>query len=152
MRYSYQYVGDETFYDNLESIVNSLIECSDVNPDNILLLTPPPCDGVKYQEFKRSRGIDEPVRHFNEDRLVYVDRVLEFACHGSIQVVDIFSSMLREFNWSERFLSDGLHLTKEGNEFVFNRIVDTIGGKYSDIKDDEPFLAWKEISLGNNIK
>lgn len=134
--YSYQHVDIHEYRKNLESII------AKIKPNSkIVLLTPPANDGEKYQKIK----CGEPIRRRLDYTKLYVDVILEIGCNKNLPAVDIFTCMQTEPNWSDRFLSDGIHLTPEGNQFVFNKIIEVVPA--FQMNEPDPFLYWKQLCL-----
>lgn len=138
IQYSYQHVPLDEFNQNLETIIDAVSAHS-----KIVLLTPPPNDGLKHQQFKGN----EPLRRRLEYTSLYADAVVKLGQTKNLVTIDLFTSMQRESDWSTRFFYDGLHLTAAGNDFVFTQIIQALPTFQQDCTD--PWTYWKEWCLAN---
>ncbi|CAM0912384.1 unnamed protein product [Alopecurus aequalis] len=137
-----QHVPVEEYRQNLKTIVNHLKDCS--KSMVILLITPPPIDEDGRERYARSLyGNDArklPERT-NEMAGVYAGQCIELAKEMDVHYVDIWSKMQAAEGWQKLYLSDGLHLTPEGNAVVHEEVVKTLRGaglKAEDMPPDFP--------------
>ncbi|VAH99151.1 unnamed protein product [Triticum turgidum subsp. durum] len=87
----------------------------------ILLITPPPVD-------KDGRERCWLPERTNEMAGVYAGKCIELAREMGVHCVDIWSKMQAVEGWQKLYLSDGLHLTPEGNALVHKEVVGTLRG------------------------
>ena len=97
--------------ENLKRIVEMIREQTDDVKPHIILIAPPPV----VREEDRNDATSAK----------YSAECVRVAAELAVPVVDVRSAMLADGSW-ERFLSDGLHLSKEGNAVVFRELVRTI--------------------------
>ncbi|KAK4394680.1 GDSL esterase/lipase [Sesamum angolense] len=160
-----QHVPVEEYKDNLRKMVQHIKSGS---PNAlVVLITPPPIDVEGRREYARSvlvhlftRLLDaklEPssVILFGKclymairprkrligqtKQLVYTPSSVFLANELGLPSVDLWSKMQETDGWQKKFLSDGLHLTPEGNAVVFSEVVkifDKAG--FSDLPYDFP--------------
>ncbi|XP_051197977.1 GDSL esterase/lipase At5g62930 [Lolium perenne] len=137
-----QHVPVEEYKQNLRTIVNHLKDCS--KSMVILLITPPPIDEDGRERYARSlygkdaRSLPERT---NEMAGVYASQCIELAKEMDVHCVDIWSKMQTTEGWQKLYLSDGLHLTPEGNALVHKEVVQTLRGaglKAEDMAHDFP--------------
>lgn len=119
-----QHVPVDEYKENLRKIVQHLKECSSTML--IVLITPPPVDEEGRFEYARSlygaKAMTSPERT-NEVAGIYAGRCVELAKELNVPSIDLWSQMQQTEGWQKRFLSDGLHLTVEGNTFVYQEVV-----------------------------
>lgn len=101
----------------------------------VLLLTPPPVHEGQRLEFQKIRYGEKatgiPERTSDHTRR-YVAACLDVAREMGVPCLDVFDAMMTEGGGEDgpssfgRFLSDGLHFSKEGHDLVFDRLVAAI--------------------------
>ncbi|KAF7092941.1 hypothetical protein CFC21_095384 [Triticum aestivum] len=137
-----QHVPVEEYKQNLKTIVNHLKDCS--KSMVILLITPPPIDEDGRERYARSQYGEDARRlpeRTNEMAGVYAGQCMELAKEMDVQCVDLWSKMQATEGWQKLYLSDGLHLTPEGNALVHKEVVQTLRGaglKAEDMPHDFP--------------
>ncbi|KAK1302880.1 DNA (cytosine-5)-methyltransferase DRM2 [Acorus calamus] len=119
-----QHVPVEEYGENLKKMVRHLKECS---PSMlIVLITPPPVDEVGRLEYARSvygeNAVEIPERT-NEVTGIYTRKCIEVAQELGLPHVDLWSQMQETSGWQKKYLSDGLHLTEEGNGVVYEEVI-----------------------------
>lgn len=119
-----QHVPVEEYKENLRKIVSHLKECSPTML--IVLITPPPISEEGRREFAQSvygeKTMELPERT-NEVTGVYAKKCLELAKELGLPSIDLWSKMQEIEGWQKKLLSDGLHLTAEGNAVVHQEVV-----------------------------
>uniref|UniRef100_A0ACD6ACW2 Uncharacterized protein n=1 Tax=Avena sativa TaxID=4498 RepID=A0ACD6ACW2_AVESA len=124
-----QHVPVEEYKQNVRTIVDHLKDCS--KSMVILLITPPPIDEDGRERFARSLYGNNARRlpeRTNEMAGVYAGQCIELAKEMGVHCVDIWSKMQTAKGWQKLYLSDGLHLTPEGNALVHKHVVETLRG------------------------
>ncbi|KAK4437235.1 GDSL esterase/lipase [Sesamum alatum] len=147
-----QHVPVEEYKDNLRKMVQHIKSGS---PNTlVVLITPPPIDVEGRREYARSLYGDKasgtPDRT-TEATGVYAKQCVTLADELGLPSVNLWSKMQETDGWQKKFLSDGLHLTPEGNAVVFSEVVkifDKAG--FSDLPYDFP--AHSEIDEENPEK
>ncbi|KAJ8753557.1 hypothetical protein K2173_022798 [Erythroxylum novogranatense] len=119
-----QHVPVEEYKENLRKIVLHLKKCS---PSMlIVLISPPPVDEEGRKEYAKSlygeKAMTLPERT-NEVAGVYAKKCVELAKDMGVRSVDLWSKMQETVDWQKKILSDGLHLTPEGNAVVWEEVV-----------------------------
>ncbi|KAK4479345.1 hypothetical protein RD792_014857 [Penstemon davidsonii] len=125
-----QHVPIEEYKDNLRKIVRHIKNNS---PDTlIVLITPPPIDLQGRREHARSLYGDKastvPDRT-NEESGLYAEQCVSLAKELGLPSINLWSKMQETEDW-QKFLSDGLHLTPQGNAIVseaVNKVFDEAG-------------------------
>ncbi|CAL5441102.1 unnamed protein product [Camellia sinensis] len=140
-----QHVPTEEYKENLKRIVHHLKECSPAML--VVLITPPPIDEEGC--FEQARVLDgtttmatsrlaktilyprslygkkamELPERTNEVTGVYAKQCVELAKELCLPFINLWSKMQETEGWQKKFLSDGLHLTPEGNAVVHQEVV-----------------------------
>ncbi|RYR77491.1 hypothetical protein Ahy_A01g001982 isoform C [Arachis hypogaea] len=119
-----QHVSIEDYKQNLRKIVLHLKECSPTM--QIVLITPPPvCEEGRHAYAKSLYGENAmklPERT-NEVTGQYASACVETAKEMGVFSVDLWSKMQETDGWQKKFLSDGLHLTPDGNAIVYQEVI-----------------------------
>ncbi|KAG2678876.1 hypothetical protein I3760_11G024500 [Carya illinoinensis] len=120
-----QHVPIEEYKENLRKIVRHLKECSPTVL--VVLITPPPVDEAGRKEYAHrsvyGEKADELPERTNEVTRLYAEQCIELAKEMGLCSVDLWSKMQEREGWQKKFLSDGLHLTPEGNAVVHQEVV-----------------------------
>ncbi|KAL8261048.1 hypothetical protein R6Q59_025097 [Mikania micrantha] len=124
-----QHVPIEEYKENLRKIVHHLKECCPTML--IVLITPPPIDEEGRLEFAKSvygeKAMKLPERT-NEVAGNYANECVDVAKELGVPSVNLWSKMQETQGWQKKFLSDGLHLTPDGNKVVYEEVVKTFNG------------------------
>ncbi|XP_057479979.1 GDSL esterase/lipase At5g62930-like [Actinidia eriantha] len=118
-----QHVPIEEYKENLRKIVHHLKECSPAML--VVLITPPPIDEEGRMAYARSLYCDKAMElpeRTNEVTGVYATRCVELAKELGLPSINLWSKMQETEGWQKKFLSDGLHLTPEGNAVVHQEV------------------------------
>ncbi|KAI3905795.1 hypothetical protein MKW92_024551 [Papaver armeniacum] len=119
-----QHVPVEEYKENLRKIVHHFKELSPAML--VVIITPPPIDEEGRNEYARSLYGDkarELSERTNEVTGVYAKQCIELAKELGVYSINLWSKMQETEGWQKKFLSDGLHLTAEGNAIVHEEVV-----------------------------
>ncbi|KAI5683392.1 hypothetical protein M9H77_04620 [Catharanthus roseus] len=119
-----QHVPVDEYKENLKKIVQQLQECSPTIL--IVLITPPPIDEEGRLQYARSLYGDNAMKlpeRTNEMTGVYAEKCVELAKELDLPSINLWSKMQETEGWQKKFLSDGLHLTQEGNAVVYQQVL-----------------------------
>ncbi|KAI3864317.1 hypothetical protein MKX03_004525 [Papaver bracteatum] len=119
-----QHVPVEEYKENLRKIVYHFKELSTAML--VVIITPPPIDEEGRNEYARSLYGDkarELSERTNEVTGVYAKQCIELAKELGVYSINLWSKMQETEGWQKKFLSDGLHLTAEGNAIVHEEVV-----------------------------
>ncbi|KAI6654577.1 Isoamyl acetate-hydrolyzing esterase 1-like [Oopsacas minuta] len=139
------------FTANLREIIQHVLT-QGVPADRIILITPPPVDEDKWFEvYKRKIWSNDLAKIYNET-------VLAVAGETGTHVIPIYSKIMAMPNWKS-FLSDGIHLSQEGNQLLFeevSKILTPVFDKlpncfpnWKDIDPQHPELIFEKNNLSN---
>ncbi|GLT65476.1 hypothetical protein SLA2020_379080 [Shorea laevis] len=120
----HQHVPVEEYKENIRRIVNHLKECSPTML--VVLITPPPVDEEGRMKFARSMYGDKAMKlpeRTNEMAGVYANQCVELAKDMGLRSINLWSKMQETEGWEKKYLSDGLHLTPDGNGVVFQEVI-----------------------------
>ncbi|KAI3837696.1 hypothetical protein MKW98_027055 [Papaver atlanticum] len=119
-----QHVPVEEYKENLRKIVCHFKELSPAML--VVIITPPPINEEGRNEYARSLYGDkarELSERTNEVTGVYAKQCIELAKELGVYSINLWSKMQETEGWQKKFLSDGLHLTAEGNAIVHEEVV-----------------------------
>ncbi|KAL1804647.1 hypothetical protein ACET3Z_027715 [Daucus carota] len=103
----------------------------------VIFLSSPPMDEAQFCKLL-CVGLDELPRT-NELARVYAEACVEMCKDLNIKVIDLWSVLQKQDNWSACF-TDGIHLSPEGSKIVANEILAVL-----EETDWEPNLHWKSL-------
>ncbi|KAL0542767.1 hypothetical protein IC582_017844 [Cucumis melo] len=118
---AFQHVPLHEYKQNLISIVTFFKKKWPAT--RILLITPPPIDEEgRLQNPYVPNPLNEPERT-NDAAGAYANACIAVAKECGVSVIDIWTKMQQVPGWEKACLSDGLHLTRNGNTIVFEEVV-----------------------------
>ncbi|KNA25747.1 hypothetical protein SOVF_004090 [Spinacia oleracea] len=119
-----KHVPIEEYKENLRKIVLHLKRCSPTML--VVLISPPPIDEQGRMEYAQSvygeKAMKLPERT-NETTGEYANQCVSLAEELGIPSINLWSKMQENEGWQRKYLSDGLHLTSEGNAVVHKEVV-----------------------------
>ncbi|CAK8563038.1 unnamed protein product [Lathyrus sativus] len=119
-----QHVPLPEFKQNLQKIVNHLKSSSPTML--IVLITPPPVCEEGRRAFAISLYGDNARKlseRTNEVTGEYAKVCVDTAKEMGVAYIDLWSKMQETDGWQKKFLRDGLHLTVDGNEVVYQEVI-----------------------------
>lgn len=119
-----QHVPVEEYKENLRKTVLHLKECSPTM--QIVLITPPPiCEEGRraYAISLYGENASKLPERTNEVTGQYANACVEIAKEMGMRYINLWSKMQETDGWQKKFLSDGLHLTPEGNRVVYEEVI-----------------------------
>lgn len=109
------HVTVEEFSHNIKESIRIL---HNAGVTNVVLMTPAP-QGPQ-------RGVD-----IVEDLRQYADAIKIIGAENGLLVVDVFQHFISVIDWATRaLLPDGLHLSAEGQQLVYNVVEDALNAHY----------------------
>ena len=151
-----QPVPVEQYTQNLKDMINYIRRIYDgQNQPHIVLITPPALDQDAFLITFRTRT-ENPSAPFPDRRpeLVepYVEAVIKVAKELQVPYLDLFHEMQKSPDW-KKYLMDGLHLSSDGNRFVFTHLVELITSNFPELNPQNgmvmDFIDNKLIDLKN---
>ncbi|KAL6524476.1 hypothetical protein OROHE_016147 [Orobanche hederae] len=135
-----QHVSIEEYKENLRRMVRHIKKSS---PDTlVVLITPPPIDHQGRREFARiiyGNNASMVPDRTNEVAGAYAKECVNLAEELGLPSINLWSKMQETEGWQKKFLSDGLHLTPEGNAVVFEQVIKIFNeAGFSDLPYDFP--------------
>ncbi|MCO5550685.1 hypothetical protein L7F22_004175 [Adiantum nelumboides] len=125
-----QHVPLPEYKDNLLKIISTVKSLS--KETLIVLITPPPvCEQTLQEAAWKLFGAnpEDAVSRTNEAAGHYAKACAEVAKQAGVLAVDLWTCMQEKPGWETRYLSDGLHLTAEGNAVVFEKLLELLNEK-----------------------
>ncbi|GAB5570068.1 isoamyl acetate-hydrolyzing esterase 1 homolog [Prionailurus iriomotensis] len=145
-----QHVPLDEYVANLKGMVRYL-KSVDVPEHRIVLISPPPlCEAAWEREcLAQEMGIAREVAGCKLNRLnlvvgEYAGACLQVARDCGTDVLDLWTLMQKDGQDFSSFLSDGLHLSPEGNEFLFSHLWPLIEKKVSSLPLLLPY--WRDVA------
>lgn len=138
-----QHVPLVEYKQNLLDMVEYL-QSVGIASQKIVLISPPACDEVKWE--KDCKLKDRVFGKFNEPTKLYAKACCEAAEEAGIDSVDFFSAMMNQKNY-DQLLNDGLHLSTEGSEFLFELLKPVVDKHIQDLPMIYPY--WADIDNAN---
>ncbi|KAF1887917.1 hypothetical protein Lal_00023925 [Lupinus albus] len=92
----------------------------------IVLITPPPVSEEGRQRYAESLYGENAMKlpeRTNEVTGQYAKACVEIAKEMSVWYINLWPKMQETDGWQDKFLSDGLHLTPEGNTVVYQEVI-----------------------------
>ncbi|XP_078609976.1 isoamyl acetate-hydrolyzing esterase 1 homolog isoform X2 [Branchiostoma floridae x Branchiostoma japonicum] len=114
-----KHVPLDNYKTNLRDMLEYLQQLG-LGPDQVILITPPALDEQAWQ--KHCQGMGSSINRLNEVTGQYAKACWEVAEERKVTCVDLWTAMQKEKGW-QRFLEDGLHLSREGNQFLAQHLV-----------------------------
>eukprot|EP00026_Physarum_polycephalum_P008369 Phypoly_transcript_08451.p1 GENE.Phypoly_transcript_08451~~Phypoly_transcript_08451.p1 ORF type:complete len:246 (+),score=39.85 Phypoly_transcript_08451:743-1480(+) len=148
---STQHVPIDEFAENLRKIVDHAKRSC----PNIVLITCPPFEQSMWRIFcEANQKPNNPECRTNEVAGTYAARLLEVAKEKGVHSIDLWNEMQKEADWRS-FLVDGLHLSSEGNAFLYHSLRKLINEKMPEISAEKlPIynhegIHWSDIDMQN---
>ncbi|KAK7389080.1 hypothetical protein VNO78_23912 [Psophocarpus tetragonolobus] len=119
-----QHVPVQEYKENLRKTVLHLKDCSPIM--EIVLITPPPLCEEGRQAYAISlygENASKLPERTNEVTGQYANACVEIAKEMGVWYINLWSKMQETDGWQKKFLSDGLHLTAEGNTVVYEEVI-----------------------------
>ncbi|XP_040204561.1 isoamyl acetate-hydrolyzing esterase 1 homolog isoform X2 [Rana temporaria] len=139
-----QHVPLDEYADNLRTMIHYL-QSLDITPDRLILIAPPPIYELSWEKQCFTKG-------YKLNRLNYIAGEYAKACvrvgqDCGTEVLDLWTLMQEGGQDYTVYLSDGLHLSDKGNEFVESKLWPILEQKLGDL----PFLFpyWMDVDNKN---
>eukprot|EP00736_Rhodelphis_marinus_P009031 Rmarinus@m.29158 len=147
---SQQGIPVDEYADNLTTIVRQLQRLH--HKAQFLLVTPPAVDPERWRDaLKAMKGVDELTRSKERTEAMAL-RCCQVAQDLQVPVVNLHAAMLQDSVHWAALLSDGLHLSTEGNLLMFREISRCISEAYPALSADSLSLdmpLWEDMDFEN---
>ncbi|EDO46329.1 predicted protein, partial [Nematostella vectensis] len=135
----------EDYTDNLRNIIHQFKQAG-VPDKNIILMTPPPICEEMYEKSCLEKGKVLKMNLCSTRTKEFAHACLEVGLSQGVDIEDLHTSMHSSEDW-QSLLSDGLHLSAAGNEFVGKQLVRLLHTKLDKLPDILP--EWSAIDPNN---
>ncbi|XP_027044424.1 isoamyl acetate-hydrolyzing esterase 1 homolog [Pocillopora damicornis] len=129
----------EQYATNLMDILTQFMN-DGMEASQLVLLTPPAVADDKYKECCAER--DVPVSLWDARVKPFAEKCVDVGKKLGVEVVDLYKLFHEQPNW-ESFVSDGLHFSKEGNQFVAQQVIPVLDTKLGHLP--MIFPDWKDV-------
>ncbi|XP_049640496.1 isoamyl acetate-hydrolyzing esterase 1 homolog isoform X2 [Suncus etruscus] len=136
-----QHIPVEEYIENLKSIVQYL-NSVDVPKNRIILISPPPLCEAMWEKECRLQGCK--LNRLNSVVGEYASACLQVAQDCGTDALDLWTLMQKDSQDFSSYLSDGLHLSPKGNEFLFSHLWPLIEKKVSSLTLLLPY--WRDVA------
>ncbi|XP_077147527.1 isoamyl acetate-hydrolyzing esterase 1 homolog isoform X1 [Ranitomeya variabilis] len=139
-----QHVPLEEYTENLRSMIQYLMSVG-IKQDKIVLITPPPIHEPSWEKQCFTKG--SKLNRLNSVTGAYAKACAEVGNEYGADVVDLWTLMQDGGSDYTLYLSDGLHLSDEGNQFLESRLWPLLEKKLGAL----PFILpyWNDIDNNN---
>ncbi|XP_026374442.1 isoamyl acetate-hydrolyzing esterase 1 homolog isoform X1 [Ursus americanus] len=136
-----QHVPLAEYAENLSSMVRYLRSAGVPGPRLVLIAPPPLCEAAWEREC-RLQG--SKLNRLNSVVGEYAGACVQVARDCGIDVLDLWTLMQEDTQDFSAYLSDGLHLSPKGNEFLFSHLWPLIEKKVSSLPLLLPY--WRDVA------
>ncbi|XP_054842057.1 isoamyl acetate-hydrolyzing esterase 1 homolog [Eublepharis macularius] len=135
-----QHVPLDEYADNLKSMIQYL-KSVNIAEDKIILVTPPPLHETAWEKECIAKG--EKLNRLNSTTGKYAKACVQIARDCGTEVVDLWTLMQENNQDFCCYLSDGLHLSGEGNNFLANQLWSLLERRTSELPLLLPY--WRDV-------
>ncbi|XP_020034315.1 isoamyl acetate-hydrolyzing esterase 1 homolog isoform X3 [Castor canadensis] len=136
-----QHIPLAEYVSNLKSMVRYLRSVG-IPQDRVILITPPPLCESAWEEECLIQGCK--LNRLNSVVGEYANACVQVAQDCGTDVLDLWNLMQKDSQDFSSYLSDGLHLSPKGNEFLFSHLWPLIEKKVSFLPLLLPY--WKDVA------
>ncbi|XP_076834236.1 isoamyl acetate-hydrolyzing esterase 1 homolog [Brachyhypopomus gauderio] len=139
-----QHVPCEEYKENLKGIVGYLASAG-VPKDKVVFITPPPLHEACWEKECILKG--SSLNRLNSVTGQYAQACVQAAGHCGVDVLDLWSLMQKDGEDFSEYLSDGLHLSEKGKQFVAEHLWTLLESRVADL----PFILphWADVDAKN---
>ncbi|NXL92129.1 IAH1 esterase, partial [Alectura lathami] len=134
-----QHVPLEEYAANLKSMVQYL-KSVDITADRIILITPPPLQESAWEKECLAKG--DKLNRRNATTGEYAQACVQVARDCETDVLDLWTLMQKTQDFSS-YLSDGLHLSTQGNDFLAAQLWSHLEKRLSALPQLLPY--WRDV-------
>lgn len=135
-----QHVPLQEYSENLREM-GRLLASAGVSADRVIFITPPPLDEEAWGKECVLKGCG--LNRSNAVAGEYAQACVRTAAQCGSDVLDLWTLMQKDGQDFRLYLSDGLHLSEKGNQFVSQRLWELLEGKVAQL----PFILpyWGDV-------
>ncbi|KAJ7342071.1 hypothetical protein JRQ81_008646 [Phrynocephalus forsythii] len=135
-----QHVPLDEYVENLRAMIQYL-RSVDITEDKVILVTPPPLHEASWEKECMAKG--EKLNRLNSTTGEYAKACVKVAEECGTSVIDLWTLMQKNNQGFCCYLSDGLHLSAEGNRFLANQLWSLLEQKTSSLPVLLPY--WRNV-------
>uniref|UniRef100_A0A8C8DUW7 Isoamyl acetate-hydrolyzing esterase 1 homolog n=1 Tax=Oryzias sinensis TaxID=183150 RepID=A0A8C8DUW7_9TELE len=139
-----QHVPLSEYLENLKEI-SRLLTSAGVSSDKVIFITPPPLHEAAWEKECILKGC--PLNRLNSTAGQYAQACVRAAAQCGSDVLDLWSLMQKDGQDYTVYLSDGLHLSDKGNQFVAQRLWDLLESRVVHLPVILPY--WGDIDASS---
>nr|XP_020496359.1 isoamyl acetate-hydrolyzing esterase 1 homolog [Labrus bergylta] len=139
-----QHVPLKEYSENLKEI-SEFLASAGVSADKVIFITPPPLHESAWEKECALKGY--PLNRHNSVTGQYAQACVQAAGQCGADVLDLWTLMQKDGQDYSVYLSDGLHLSEKGNQFVTQHLWELLESRVSDL----PFILpyWGDVDAKN---
>uniref|UniRef100_I3KW17 Isoamyl acetate-hydrolyzing esterase 1 homolog n=1 Tax=Oreochromis niloticus TaxID=8128 RepID=I3KW17_ORENI len=139
-RFFQQHVPVHEYSENLKEMTRFLASAG-VTADRVIFITPPPLHEPSWEKECILKGC--PLNRHNSVAGQYAQACVEAAGQCGVDVLDLWTLMQKDGQDYTVYLSDGLHLSEKGNQFVAQHLWRLLESHVADL----PFILpyWGDV-------
>ncbi|CAL8286990.1 unnamed protein product [Lota lota] len=135
-----QHVPLDEYSENLKEIARHLASVG-VSSDRVIFITPPPLHEATWEKECLLKGF--PLNRHNSVAGRYAQACVEAAGQCGVEVLDLWTLMQKDGQDCTVYLSDGLHLSDKGNQFVSEHLWSLLEGRLDKLPSILPY--WGDV-------
>ncbi|XP_041668559.1 isoamyl acetate-hydrolyzing esterase 1 homolog [Cheilinus undulatus] len=135
-----QHIPLQEYSENLKEI-SRLLAAAGVSADRVIFITPPPLHESSWEKECILKG--SPLNRLNSVAGQYAQACVQAAGQCGADVLDLWTLMQKDGQDYTVYLSDGLHLSEKGNQFVAQHLWGLMESRVTDL----PFILpyWGDV-------
>ncbi|XP_061824383.1 isoamyl acetate-hydrolyzing esterase 1 homolog isoform X1 [Nerophis lumbriciformis] len=139
-----QHVPLHEYSDNLKDMSRFLATVG-VPAGKVIFITPPPVNETAWEKECTLKGC--PLNRLNSMAGQYAQACVQAAAQCGADVLDLWTLMQKDGQDFTVYLSDGLHLSEKGNQFVMRHLWQLLESRVAHL----PFILpyWGDVEAGN---
>ncbi|KAG9462599.1 isoamyl acetate-hydrolyzing esterase 1 homolog [Eleutherodactylus coqui] len=139
-----QHVPLEEYAENLRSMIHYL-KSVNIQQDKIIVITPPPIYEPHWEDHCFTKGYK--LNRLNSVTGAYAKACVQIGMESGADVVDLWTLMQESNSDYAVYLSDGLHLSDEGNQFLESNLWLLLEKKLGSLPFIFPY--WNDVDNNN---
>ncbi|XP_072545748.1 isoamyl acetate-hydrolyzing esterase 1 homolog [Salminus brasiliensis] len=139
-----QHVPCEEYTENLKDMVKYLASAG-VSNDKVIFITPPPLHEASWEKECILKG--STLNRLNSVAGQYAQACVQTASQCGVDVLDLWSLMQKDGQDYTVYLSDGLHLSAKGNQFVAEHLWRLLESRVAHLPLILPY--WADVDAKN---